>query len=83
MFWNNKNVEKTSDERISKLESRILKVESDLLAVILDQKIIRDKVLRKIQFKHTEEEQPEETKDLYSSVLLTDNGSAHKSYKYS
>jgi len=72
MFWNKpKNVDKTLQQRLNELESRILKIESDILSVTIDQKMIRDKVLRKIQFKK-EEETEQKPKDLYNGMLLTE-----------
>jgi hypothetical protein len=63
---------KTYEERIKTLELKVFKLESEVLSTILDQKIMRDKVLRKIQFKRPEEEEEktEESKDLYNGVLV-------------
>ena len=73
MFWikqkKEENVPKTYESRLNSIESRILKVESEILAVTIDQKIIRDKVLRKIQFKREEEEETDKI-DPYRGVLI-------------
>lgn len=73
MFWNKpQNVDKTLQKRIEELENRTTKLESDFLAVLLDQKVLRDKVLRKIQFKREPETEQEEEKpkDLYNGMLI-------------
>ncbi len=66
MFFSKKNVEETSNERLSKLEKRLTRLEAEILDVATAQDIIRNKVLRKIQFKK-EEEEPQ---DLYNRVLI-------------
>lgn len=74
MFWDRKkpdeNVPKTFESRIVSIERRLGEIESQILAITIDQKMVRDKVLRKIQFKHTEEE--EQQPDPYKSVLIPD-----------
>lgn len=69
MFWNKKNVEETSNERLSKLEKRLTRLEAEILDVATAQDIIRNKVLRKIQTKKEDKEE-EETESLYSKVLI-------------
>ncbi len=73
MFWIKKtpkeNVPETFEKRLSKLESEVKSHSSDIFSLFMDQKMLRDKVLRKIQFKR-EEEQEEKPKDLYNGMLL-------------
>jgi len=70
MLWFiKKNVELTSTERLKKLEHRLSLLEAEVLDIATAQNIIRNKVLKKIQFKNPKEEE-EQPKDLYSSVLL-------------
>jgi len=73
MLWfKPKNVELTSNERIKKLEHRLTLIESEILDIATAQNIIRNKVLKKIQFKNPkiDEEEEDKPKDLYNSVLL-------------
>lgn len=72
LFWSKKRVEEvnpTYDERLRKIETRINLLSAEILDIATAQTIIRDKVLRKIQFKKAPEEE-EDTKNTYSSVLL-------------
>lgn len=69
MFWQTKNVEITSEERINRLEKRLIRAESEILDLNVTVDSLRNKVLRKIQRKH-EEEETEEPKDLYNSMLI-------------
>jgi len=72
MFWNKpKNVEQALVDRVSKLETRLTRLEAEILDVATAQDIIRNKVLRKIQNKK-EEEPTEKPKDLYNGMLLTE-----------
>jgi len=53
------------------LISRVTKIEADILDLYVTVDTIRNKVLRKIQFKHTkEEEEKDNSKDLYGGILL-------------
>jgi len=72
MFWFKKtfeNVLPTYSERLLKLESRVVLLEADILDLATAQSVIRNKVLRKIQFKKEDEEE-REGKDLYGGMLL-------------
>ncbi len=66
-FFTKENVSDTLKKRISELEQRVNKLDNDYLAIIMEQKMLRDKVLRKIQFKT---EPTEEPKDLYNGMFL-------------
>ncbi len=72
--WLKKRLEKddkTLQERIARLESRVTSLDSNILDVCTSINIIRNKVLKKIQFKRIEEEEEEDTpKDAFSSVIL-------------
>jgi len=63
-FFNKKPVENVKEtlesKEYTKLMARITKLEAELLEVITAQGIIRDKVLRKIQFKRKDNEEEEE-----------------------
>lgn len=50
---------KTYEKRLIDVENAINRLNSELLSVTTDQKIIRDKVLRKIQFKKGSESEEE------------------------
>ena len=63
------NVEKTFSERLLRLESRLSVLEADILDLATAQNILRNKVLKKIQFKNIKEEE-ETSKDLYSEILI-------------
>jgi hypothetical protein len=68
-LFNKKNVEITSNERLKKLEHRLTLIEAEILDIATAQNIIRNKVLKKIQFKNPKEDD-ENPQDLYKSVLL-------------
>jgi len=79
MWWKRtvKVDESLPDERIKLLERKIMKLEAEQLDIITSLAVIRDKVLRKIQFKRlkTEEEEEEESKkDPYNGVLVPYDG---------
>jgi archaellum component FlaC len=62
MFWakiNGKKEDETSIERVKRLETRLTRVEAEILDVATAQDIIRNKVLRKIQVKKEVEEEEE------------------------
>jgi hypothetical protein len=59
-FLNQNNDIIALKKKINELESTITLMKSEILSVTVDQKIIRDKVLRKIQFKKPQEEEQEE-----------------------
>jgi len=63
------NVSIPYNERILRIESRLTRLEADILDLATAQDIIRNKVLRKIQYKKEEKEEVQ-TKDLSSRVLL-------------
>jgi len=68
-FFNKKETEKedlTLLQRVSKLETRLTRVEAEILDVATAQDIIRNKVLRKIQTKKSPEE--EENKDEWGGI---------------
>lgn len=71
MFWTNWKREENDvsaiESRLIKAESRIAKLESDLMGVVVSVDTIRNKVLRKIQFKKEEEE---EESDRYKGMLV-------------
>jgi hypothetical protein len=75
MLWFNKDTEKVDETllgRIKKLENRLQSIEAEILDIATAQNIIRNKVLKKIQFKNPkdDEEEEEKPKDLYNGVLL-------------
>lgn len=60
MLWfkkREKNVEASEKEEINKLKAKIIRLEAEILDIATAQDIIRNKVLRKIQFKKQEEEE--------------------------
>lgn len=63
------NLPETSLERLKRLDSKVVRLEAEVLELYTAIDIIRNKVLRKIQFKK-EPEKEEKDKDLYSGVLL-------------
>jgi len=70
MLWFTKKEENVSQsliKRVVELENRVLSLESQILSVQMDQKVIRDKVLRKIQFKKDESDTPQ---DIYKGMLI-------------
>lgn len=60
---------KTYEKRLIDVENAINRLNSEVLSVTTDQKIIRDKVLRKIQFKK-EVSNEEETQNLNSEAVI-------------
>jgi len=56
-LFQKKEQPETSLERISRLEKRLTRLEAELLDLATSQDIIRNKVLRKIQFKKEEEKE--------------------------
>jgi hypothetical protein len=64
-----KNVEFTPIERLQRLETRVSLLEANTLDLATGQEIIRNKVLRKIQFK---QEKEEPAKDLYAGMFLSE-----------
>lgn len=73
-----KNVEPTFEEEIKLLKSRVILLESQILDVATAQNILRNKVLKKIQFKNPKDDE-EDSKDLYNGMLIPDiNGNLHK-----
>lgn len=78
MLWfTKKNEDLSLNQRIKKLESRLQVVEAEILDVATAQNIIRNKVLKKIQFKNPKNDEEEE-QDPYNSVLLKENGNIQK-----
>lgn len=70
-FWNKKTPEKvepTLEERLKRMEGRITLLEAETMDLATAHNIIRNKVLKKIQFKKVEEE--EEKKDLYNGMFI-------------
>jgi hypothetical protein len=67
---------KTEEKPPESVERRLKKVENQYIELVMDMELLRDKVLRKIQGKREKIEEPieEKTEDLYSKVLLKDNG---------
>ncbi len=63
------NVPETWEKRLDNLQERLRSAEMTLLDVVSDQKALRDKVLRKIQFKNPKKDDDEE-EDLNKRVLL-------------
>lgn len=75
MFWTRKkpeNVKETYEKRLLAVESKVLQLDTQVLALVLDQKVLRDKVLRKIQFKKPtedeEEKDPKQQKDVIVAI---------------
>ncbi len=74
MLWfkTEKNVEMTSNERLKKLEHRLTLLEAEILDIATAQNIIRNKVLKKIQFKNPKDDD-KDPKDLYNGILLSES----------
>lgn len=73
MLWFNKRELKDDEtclDKIKRIESRITRMEAEILDVATAQDIIRNKVLRKIQYKQDEKEEVKE--DKYKGILLPD-----------
>lgn len=60
--------QKIDEERLLLIESRLKKLENEVLGLATGQEVIRNKVLKKIQFKRADEEP--DRKDLYNQVLI-------------
>jgi len=73
------NVLPTFSERLQRLESRQTRLEADILDLATAINIMRDKVLRKIQFKK-EEEEPK-AKDIYAGMLIPETNGIPKEYR--
>jgi hypothetical protein len=69
MFWKKK--EKPIENVNPSIETRFTKLEAEVLALAVAQDVIRNKVLRKIQFKKKEEEEEEEEEDTNSAIPFT------------
>jgi hypothetical protein len=67
-------VSETTLERVSRLEKRLTRVEAENLDLMTAISILRDKVLRKIQFKNPKEEEETDPKDPYKGILIPDKG---------
>jgi len=67
-----KNVEPTIEERLRGIEARINRLSAEILDIATAQEIIRNKVLKKIQFKRATDpdDDPKSEKDLYGGMLL-------------
>lgn len=63
------DTEEAFRERVKRIDIRLTRLEADILDLATAQNIMRNKVLRKIQFKKEEEEE-ENPKNPYSHVLL-------------
>ncbi len=73
MWFKRKEIDiETFNKRLISVENAIIKLNSEILGVTVDQKLIRDKVLRKIQFKKEPEEE-EERLDPYKGVLVPES----------
>lgn len=76
LFFNKKpsiDQDLTTEVRLKKIEARLQILEGETLALNVSIDSIRNKVLKKIQFKKEKEaEEEEKSKDLYSGVLLPD-----------
>jgi hypothetical protein len=72
MLWFNKVVkrelEPTSLEQLQDLKAKVTRVEAQIMELIVSHDIIRNKVLRKIQFKK-EEEEPSSTMNGFPVVF--------------
>lgn len=74
-FWHSKpqkNTPENDENRLIFIENRLKKLENEVLGLAAGQEVIRNKVLKKIQFKRPDEETEEKPKDLYSGMLLPD-----------
>ena len=78
MFWNKHSevvMGETYEKRLNNLETELKLVIREQTALTLDMKMLRDKVLRKIQFKKSDEEEEETNiKDPYKGILLPEKG---------
>lgn len=63
------NVAKDFEDRLAVLEMKYNKIKSEILATAMDVDIIRDKVLRKIQFKKSKDHEEEAAAALPSDNL--------------
>lgn len=68
-FKRQENISATLIERVSKQETEISLLKSSVVALEMDMKTMRDKVLRKIQGKKDVEDE-EKPKDRYSGMLI-------------
>jgi len=68
-LFSKKNVELTFQERLLKVETRLSLFETEIMDLATAQNILRNKVLKKIQFKNPKEDD-EESKDLYNNQLI-------------
>ena len=68
-FWNRSLA--NDETRLIMIENRLKRLENEVLGLATGQEVIRNKVLKKIQFKRAEEEEEEPVrKDLYGGMLL-------------
>lgn len=73
IFSTVKNVDEALLERVKRLESKIQRLDADILDLATAHEIIRDKVLRKIQFKKEDKVDKEDKEvDRFKGVLLPD-----------
>ena len=65
LFFNKKpeKIENSVRERVETLEIRLKKCENEIFGLIAEQELLRNKVLRKIQFKRKKEEEDFEEED--------------------
>ncbi len=67
-LFNKEEEEQTLKKRVFELEDSVREHRREITGLYMDIKDLRDKVLRKIQYK--KEVKEEETKDIYSGMLL-------------
>lgn len=73
-FFTKKTTEKvdlTLESEIKLLKGRVILLESQILDVATAQNILRNKVLKKIQFKNPKDDE-DEPKDLYNGMLIAE-----------
>lgn len=74
MSWFSKRKENVQNSEITRLEARIVSLEAEILAILTSIAVIRNKVLRKIQFKQEPDQEEEDLNNkTYSNILPKDN----------
>lgn len=61
MFWNKKPEKTPLDDEIRGIKARITRMETEILDIMNSQQLIRDKIMRKMRLKVSDEEEKEDT----------------------
>jgi len=75
-FWQKEKPDISLSKRVETCEKAILELKTKVFGLEMDNAMLRDKVLRKIQFKKEQEtaESGGESKDIYNGVLIREHG---------